>query len=47
VRVPKERSKELGVAYIDDVTYLVWGSNFHKTHSALQDMMNRPGSTLE
>jgi ribonuclease HI len=47
VKVPREKSRELCVAYIDDVTYLVWGSDFHETHAALQDMMNRPGGALE
>jgi hypothetical protein len=47
VKVPRERSKELCIAYIDDVTYLAWGSDFHETHAVLQDMMNRPSGALE
>jgi hypothetical protein len=47
VRVPKEKGKEMCLAYIDDVTYLAWGKDFHETHTILQDMMSRPGGALE
>ncbi|CUA75215.1 putative RNA-directed DNA polymerase from transposon BS [Rhizoctonia solani] len=47
VRIPRPRSNELCIAYIDDVTFVVWGSSFEENHRDLVAMMSRRGGALE
>ncbi|KAL5640019.1 hypothetical protein ACGC1H_007352 [Rhizoctonia solani] len=47
VRIPRHRSNELCIAYINDVTFVVWGANFEENHRNLVDMMVRKGGALD
>ncbi|KEP45734.1 putative reverse transcriptase from transposon X-element protein [Rhizoctonia solani 123E] len=47
VKIPSPRSRELCIAYIDDVTFVVWGATFEENHRNLVAMMTREGGALE
>jgi hypothetical protein len=47
VLVPRQKSNELCITYIDDITYIAWGKTFKETHETLESMMNRKGGALK
>ncbi|KAJ1299697.1 hypothetical protein OPQ81_005387 [Rhizoctonia solani] len=46
VNVPCPSSNELCIAYIDDITFMVWGPLFKANHCMLVNMMTRKGGAL-
>ncbi|KDN39715.1 hypothetical protein RSAG8_08633, partial [Rhizoctonia solani AG-8 WAC10335] len=47
VQIPRPPDHELCIAYIDDITFVVWGDTFEENHCVLVDMMTRRKGALD